>query len=83
MRASKVVLKKSFKVGVLDKSDVFVAVLVLGSSEADRATIKWDCKWGIFYLDGAWDFEIFFTLLMEVVAFYVRLNQIGFWDSSL
>ena len=44
MRASKVVLKESFKVVVLDESNVFVSVLVLGLSEADRSTIKWDCK---------------------------------------
>ena len=52
LRVSKVFLKESFKLRLRDWSDALMAMLVLGSSEANSATKKSDGKQSIIYPCG-------------------------------
>ena len=82
LRAFKVFLKESFKVGSYNESGTFVMTLILASSNANRATEKWGYKKDIIYYGSAKDFEMVFTLLTKVVTFYMRLTLIDFWGPS-
>ena len=55
-----------------------MVALVLGPSDTDKATVELGGKWSIVYSSGAKSFEIILTLLIKVVAFYMRLTLIDF-----
>lgn len=52
-------------------------------SEADRIIEKWGYKWGMIYPGGTENYVIVFILLIKMVAFYIELTLIGFWDHIL
>lgn len=79
LETPKILLKESFELWLCDKSGAFVVVFILSLSEANKTIKEWDCKQGTIYSNGTRGFETVFTLLIEVITFYVKLTIIGFW----
>ena len=76
-------MKEGFELRSCDWNSAFMAVLIVSLFEADRFTKKWGFKRSTIYFGGGKYFKIIFTLLIEMVAFHVRLTPIGFQGSSL
>ena len=82
LKASEVFSDKSFKIRPCDENSALVAALMLSPTNANRATEEWGYKQGIICSSGAWYFEIIFTLLIEVVIFYIKLTPINLWGPA-
>ena len=76
--APQILSEEGFKLWPRDGSEAFVALLVLGLSEADGNTKEGGGKGGMIHPCGAWGLEIVFTLLIKVVVIHVRFSGVGF-----
>ena len=83
LKVSKIYLEKSLELWPSNQSDALIAVLVLGSFEADGTTEKYGSKRGTIYPYDTCNFKIIFTLLTKVVAIHMRFSKISLCGFSL
>lgn len=66
-------MEKDFKIGVSEKSGIFMAALVLNLSEADDAMEEWGCKQDIIHPGDTWYFKVVLILVIKVITIYLKL----------
>ena len=76
--APKILPEKGLELWLRDGSGAFMALLMLGSSEADGTTEEGGGEGGTIYPCGGWGLEVIFTLLTKVVVIHVRFSGVGF-----
>ena len=76
-------MEESFELKPRNMVGVYVAVIVLSSSEADGVMKKRTGKRGIVYLFGTWGFKVILLLLTKMVEIYLKFTSICFRGPSL
>lgn len=73
LRVRKVFLEEGFEVRPRNKSNAFVMALMVSPSKADDATEVSNGKQGRIHSGGVRCLKMIFTLLIKIIAIYVRL----------